>query len=177
VGVVKNIERPIITYVIIFFLSIVAALLFFLIGGSVAEISGQADTFLGLSIKAGGAIAGFVIIFLLSLRVIERLNKITPKDEASRLLREFILLIDPHPTGSSISSLTCTYCLYDTDTGDWGSWKPVATVNDPIGLKIYIKEMGPNNVLRVKLRDNQNHEWTSITDPSFGVSAIEMRQD
>jgi hypothetical protein len=174
---VRVLERPIISYAIIFFLSIVAALLFFLIGGSVAEISGQGDTFLGLSIKAGGAIAGFVIIFILSLRVIERLNKITPKDEESRLLREFILRINPRPTSSLTSSLECTYCLYDTDEGQWGNWKPVSFVRDPAGLIIFINEMGPKNILRVKLVDNQNHEWTSTDDHSFGVSAIEMKQD
>ena len=69
-GVLDKLERPIISYAIIFVFSIVAAILFFLIGGSVAEISGQGDTFLGLSIKAGGAIAGFVIIFILSIRAV-----------------------------------------------------------------------------------------------------------
>ena len=175
-GVWEKFWRPIISYAIIFFFSIVAALLFFLIGGSVAEISGQGDTFLGLSIKAGGAIAGFVIIFILSLRVIERLNKIMPKDDDSRLLREFILRIHQPPTGTSTSALECSYCLYDRDEGEWGKWKPVAYVRDPAGLIIFINEMSPKYNLRVKLVDNQNHEWTSTEDHSFGVSAIEMKQ-
>jgi len=177
VGVLDKLERPIISYAIIFFFSIVAALLFFIMGGSVAEISGQGETFLGLSIKAGGAIAGFVIIFILSLRVIERLNKITPKVEESRLLREFILHLDPPPTGSLTSSLDCNYCLYDMDEGEWGKWRPIAFVRDPAGLKIFINEMSPKHILRVKLGDNQNHEWTSTEDHPFGVSAIDLRQD
>lgn len=62
-------EHPVVSYFLMGVSSIIATVIFFLIGGSYAEFSGQENTFAGITFKAGGAIAGFVIILFTSLNV------------------------------------------------------------------------------------------------------------
>lgn len=163
-------ERPIIRYIIMSVFSVAAALIFFQLGGSLAEVTGQEKTFLGFSFEAGGAVAGFVIIFALSLKGIEKLAEITPKEK--RLLREFILRIPAPPAGPTESALVCTYRLYDQDAGGWGEWKPIEYVREGRGLRIYVGEMEPRHIISVKLEDSQNNVWNCDEDQPYGVSPI-----
>ena len=68
--VLELLERPIVSYIIMGIFSIVAAVICFQIGGSFAKVSGQQGTPLGVGFEAGGALDGFLTIFLLSQRVI-----------------------------------------------------------------------------------------------------------
>lgn len=64
-------KTPIFIYLVLASVSALSALLFFHIGGSLAELAGQTEH--GFSFKTGGAIAGFLIVFWFSANVIERL--------------------------------------------------------------------------------------------------------
>src|SRR6266511_3586582 len=65
----KLFDRPLVDHVITFILSLGAATLFFYLGGSVASVYSDSAA-AGLGFKAGGAIAGFLIILWLSNRMI-----------------------------------------------------------------------------------------------------------
>lgn len=67
----KFTKTPIFVYIILVSVSAVSALVFFHLGGSLAEFAGKSKH--GFSFSAGGAIAGFLIVFWVSGLVIERL--------------------------------------------------------------------------------------------------------
>jgi hypothetical protein len=163
-------ERPIVSYIILSVFSLAAAVIFFQIGGSLAEVTGQENTILGFSFKAGGAIAGFVIILVLSLRGVEKLREITPEEK--RLLREYILRLPDPPEGPTDSNVRCTYRLYDQNAGGWGDWKPIDYVREGRGFRIYVEEMQPNHIISVKIEDSQNNLWSCDEDQPYGVSPI-----
>jgi hypothetical protein len=66
-------NEPMARYIILFIFSLAAAVGFYFLGGSVASVSGNSGTFLGIGFKATGAIAGFVIIYVISYRSLLRL--------------------------------------------------------------------------------------------------------
>jgi hypothetical protein len=65
-------------YVLVFLISFLFSVLFFNIGGSLAEVTNSSGTFLGFGFKAGGAIAGFVIIVAVSIKVIDHFATAVP---------------------------------------------------------------------------------------------------
>lgn len=166
-------ERPMVSYIIMGIFSSVAALIFFLIGGGVATVTGQGGTLIGVGFEAGGALAGFVIIFLLSSRVITNLRKMTPEEQRS--LREYILHVREDafiPRG-----LICRYRLYDTDTGDWGEWKQISYTREAGAPKILVTEMEQRHIIRIRLEDARNNIiWESEDDCPYGVSPVDLRR-
>ncbi|MFC1560726.1 hypothetical protein ACFL3W_02165 [Pseudomonadota bacterium] len=68
---VKFIENPVYIYLVLAGVSAFSSLVFFHVGGSLAEITNKTE--FGLTFKAGGAIAGFLLVFFASLHSIERL--------------------------------------------------------------------------------------------------------
>jgi len=174
VQVGKLLERPIMIYIIMGTFSVAAAVIFFLIGGSVAEVSGQEGTLLGVGFKAGGALAGFVIIFLLSQRVINDLRKITAEERD--LLREYILRPQVDSFDPTDATLVCKYRLFDTETGDWGEWKAISFTREAGGLKVYVKEMKPQHIISVRLENAQNNVWIPDDDCAYGVTPIHLKR-
>ncbi len=64
-------KSPIFIYLVLVCVSTISALILFQFGDSMAEVTGHPDK--AFSFQAGGAIAGFLIVFWLSTRVIVRL--------------------------------------------------------------------------------------------------------
>jgi len=62
---------PVFIYLVLSGVSAVSAIVFFHLGGSLAELTGQTDY--GFSFRAGGALAGFLLVIWVSVQVIERL--------------------------------------------------------------------------------------------------------
>ena len=56
-------EHYMVQYLVVGSFGVAAAYLFFSIGGSLAEVAGQEKTLLGISFKAGGAFAGFLVFY------------------------------------------------------------------------------------------------------------------
>jgi hypothetical protein len=67
-------DEPITKFGVVFTASVAAAVLFYLLGGSLASVSGDSGTFLGFGFKATGAIAGFVIIYTISYRSLKKME-------------------------------------------------------------------------------------------------------
>jgi hypothetical protein len=65
-------DHPVVEYLVISVCSLVVALVCFKLGGSLAKISGNEGTFLGVTFEASGLIGGFFIIFLTSQKALEK---------------------------------------------------------------------------------------------------------
>jgi len=68
-------DHPLVDYLIISVISLAVALICFKLGGSLAEVSGTENNFLGVTFKASGALGGFFLVFLLSQKAIEKLRR------------------------------------------------------------------------------------------------------
>ena len=171
--VVNLLESPIVSYIIMGIFSSVAALIFFLIGGGVATVAGQEGTLIGVGFEAGGALAGFVIIFLLSFRVITKLRDMTPEEQRS--LRDYILRV--REDTFTPRSLICRYRLFDAETGDWGQWKEISYTREGGAPKIHVAEMEQRHIIRIRLEDARNNMiWESEDDYPYGVSPVELKR-
>ncbi len=78
-------NNPVLIYIVISLSSLVCAVIFFWIGGSVAEVVDKNSELLGISFKAGGALAGFIIIFLLSKNAIIKFDETLHKEDTYTL--------------------------------------------------------------------------------------------
>lgn len=170
-SLVEFVERPLGSTIVMLVLSTIAAVIFFQIGGSAARVTGQEGTVLGVGFEAGGAVAGFLLIFLFSTRQVEQQRRARP---AERLLREYELRTPPNaqalaPTDDRVA---CEYRLYDREDGGWGPWKSIGFVRNGSGLKITVSEMAPQHVIQVRITDGARGRWVSVEDHPFGVSPI-----
>ena len=82
--VLRALEHHMVQYLIVGFFGVFAAYLFFQIGGSLAEVTGQEKSLFGVSFKAGGGFGGFLLVFLLSAPVIARLRNLEGLDKQLR---------------------------------------------------------------------------------------------
>jgi hypothetical protein len=105
----KYLDHPVIRYLIISVTSIVAAVLFFRLGGSLAEISNSDSPIVGITFRAGGALAGALIFFLLSYRFIEKpSDSFRVKVHISKNPRNF--------SDNDGNAYTCTGMIFDPDS-------------------------------------------------------------
>src|SRR5439155_10563744 len=75
-GIMRNLlDHPLVDFLLIMVCSLAVALICFKLGGSLAEISGNEKNFLGLTFKASGALGGFIIVFLLSKKALEKIRQ------------------------------------------------------------------------------------------------------
>lgn len=94
----RYINRSVIAYLIISVVSLGAAFLFFKGAGSFAEVIGPENKALGFSFRAGGAIAGFIIIFILSQKAVLNFDRNIkdPNPEINSMRKEFLrIMYDP----------------------------------------------------------------------------------
>ena len=83
--VLRVLEHHVVQYLIIFVLAVAAAVLFFEIGGSFAHVTGQQDNpTLKLTFEAGGGLAGFILVLLLSVWVIGKLRNLDQRERTFR---------------------------------------------------------------------------------------------
>jgi len=150
-------------------MSVAVAIVFFQLGGSVAEVTNQTNGFLGVTFKAGGGLAGFIITLLILNRIVNQI-----RDKERQLLREYLLRFPTPPTGPG--PLNCSYRLYDTLSGDWSAWKPINYLREGGALKILVREMEPRHVIGVQLANGTTEAWQSIGDHAYGVSDIPLQE-
>lgn len=173
--VVDFLERPIVSYIVLGMFSVAAALIFFQVGGSVAEVYGQEGTLIEAGFKAGGALGGFVIILLISLRIINSLRAVMPEER--RLLKEYILRVREDPLDPPGEGLTCSYRLFDQEAGKWGEWQDIDYVKQGGGLRIYVAEMNQRHIIGVRLKSERNVVWVSEDELAYGVSPIYLKRE
>jgi hypothetical protein len=78
-------DEPLVVYLVLFGVSLGAAVLFYFLGGSVAEVSGNSESILGVGFQVTGAAAIFIVFFLMSDRTVKKLTRRAPMDLSVRL--------------------------------------------------------------------------------------------
>ena len=149
-------ERPIVSYLIIGIFSVAAAMIFFKLGGSFAKISGQENTLLGFSFEASGALGGFFLIFWISLRALGTLRA-----KAGRIHMKLHLNGKPENFERRDDTYICTYWLYNEDTGESHEFPDKKTRWEAGYLTVDIRDVGPNDLIGVRIKNAQNKVWQS----------------
>jgi hypothetical protein len=169
-------ERPIISFFVMGIFSSVAAVIFFRIGGSVAKVTAEDNALVQATFEAGGALAGFIIIFILSYRGYKEIRSLDPAPQ--RRLREYVLRTKDRAFEPQDPALVCKYKLYDREQGGWDpEWKAVGFVQGGEGsLKIYVGEMSERYTIRIMIQDSQQRIWQSPEDLPFGVTPVYLNR-
>lgn len=154
----RLLERPVIIYLIIGFFSTCIAIILFKIGGSLAEITGQEKTILGISYKAGGALAGFILIFIISLRGFERLQKISNAGETGRINMKLYLIGRPENFVRKDTTYVCTCWLFNGETGERKDFHPIHRWEAGY-FTIDIRKVGPDDLIAVRIENVQKKVW------------------
>ncbi len=160
----KIFESPLVSYLVIGSFSLLAAGLMFLIGGSLAEVSNQENTVVGISFKAGGPIAGFIIVFWVSLKVIEQLRK-GFDGLATLVLKVPVndkLPLDKNPSCfSRDQQYACTYGVFNTETGDSNEFQAEYTW-EAGHLTVYVRKITPKDRIMIRVTTKQSGStWES----------------
>lgn len=135
-------------------ISLLAAGVMFVVGGSVAEVSDQEGNVLGVTFEAGGAIAGFIIVFLLTSRTLRQFRDASPKFSIK------VPAVDTEPTGfSQARNYTCKYSLFATDTGTRQE-VPAEYTWEAGFLTVFVKDVRRGDLVRVRIEDGGN-AWES----------------
>src|ERR1700738_4501788 len=107
----KYLDHPVVRYLIISLTSIVASVIFFKIGGSLAEISKSNDPVVGISFRAGGALAGCLIFFFLSYRLIDKSVK-------SSRIKLYVRKRPKNFGDNDGNAYTCTGLVFNPETNE-----------------------------------------------------------
>ena len=81
----QALEHHMVQYLTIGFFGVFAAILLFWVGGSLAEVTGNEKSVAGVSFKAGGVFAGFLLVFFASTPIIKGLRRL---EERGKTLEE-----------------------------------------------------------------------------------------
>ena len=134
----------------------------FQIGGSLAEVSDQKGELLGLSFEAGGAFGGFVLVFWLSPRLLERLRRSYSGDQTVNLkipINDRLPLSDFPSRFTRAQQYACKYSLFNTQTGDVREFQAEYTW-EAGHLTVYVRNVGENDMIMVEVEDG-NTSWSS----------------
>jgi len=106
-------DHPVVRYVVIAGVSLSAATILFLVGGSAAEVTNS--KILGITFKAGGAFAGFIIAFILSQRF---LTEAEAAKGNARFHTRLHVLRQPVNFSRRDGNFRCTGLIYNQDSNE-----------------------------------------------------------
>jgi len=151
-------RNPVILYLLVALTSIIAALILFAAGGSIAEVTGDDNNFVGFGFQAGGALAGFIIILMLSVRVLKQLKEFDEPEPISEMSMKFHLKGNPLQFKKNHDYSGKIY-LFNEDTGIKD------TVNVPEfrwenqALTADIPSIQKNHLIAIKVKNPENQSW------------------
>jgi hypothetical protein len=154
----KALDHPVIGYLIVSLCSLTVAVMCFRLGGSLAEISGKDNTFLGFGFKASGAIGGFAIVFVLSLKAIEKLKDIEKQKPQEIPLRIKVHLIGKPQNFSLQHTYSCEAVVFNSETGERQSYKIEPRWEAGL-LTLDLRNLRAGDYVGAKITDAQNRTW------------------
>lgn len=132
------------------------SVLFFYVGGSLAEVSGNETTFLGFTFKASGALGGFILIFWLSLKGIERLKK-----DATALHIKLHAVGTPDAfTEQDLANYECEGWAFDEDTGDRRTFT-IRPRWEAGFLTLDFRDVGQRDYIGISVKTGETKVWRS----------------
>jgi hypothetical protein len=141
-------------FVIVFMASVAAAVLFYFLGGSLASVSGDSGTFLGFGFKATGAIAGFVIIFMISSRSLRNLGS-RPNFTPLNILR---LRVRGQPAFSR-NDVYHVVCTIIGESGEKSEVQPDLGWEPPSYLTFDLRNIRPDDRIQATITNAQGLMW------------------
>jgi hypothetical protein len=166
----KKIDHPIILYMIISSVSFVCAFAFFKIGGSLAEITGSEGNPLGFTFKAGGAIAGFLLLFAYSR------NTMLKFYERKRTLVNVRVYLQGKPLGFVRShAYEAIYKTFDEDTGDAKEY-PTTPCWEAGYLTVIVKNVTEKDFITIRIKNSEATIWESESFHSRSPKVAELTQ-
>jgi len=147
-------DRPVIDYLVIIVCSLAAALICFKLGDSLAKVSDNDANFLGFTFEAGGALAGFLIIFALSLQVLERLRR--ARDMLA--IPVSVYVETPAKFAPPASKYRCEATLYNVDTGETRTL-PMQPGWENGALRFNLRDVLLAESVSAMISDDRNHRW------------------
>jgi hypothetical protein len=125
----------------------------FLVGGSLAEVFDEEGTLLGFGFKASGAVAGFLIIFWSSPRMIERLQPTTdPVTVTLYLTGEPVHFSPQH------NSYKCEGRVYNRRTGVERKFS-VSPRWEVVFLTVDFRDIRADDLISVRVEDLKHNTW------------------
>jgi hypothetical protein len=152
----KQYEHPIIIYLIVVLVSAVAAIIFYFLGGKAAEVT-SAKPFWGFTIKAGGALAGFLIILGVSAYWLERLQK-----ERKKMLYITLYLTNGDDKFPKEIKYNCKYQILDLPTGERTEFIPIDYRWDSDYLTLDIRDISPSNLIAIRIEEIENTHQPNV---------------
>ena len=157
----KFLEMPVIKYLLIGLFSLVCSILLFMVGGSIAEVTGDTNTLTGFGYKLGGAMAGFFVIFWQVSRRVEKGEKLQLK----KLITKIHLLNAPRQSSQNGQKYECTIALKDMVTGKAREDKTAYGWENGV-MTLYPKPgiVGPDDYYWITVVHNGQAVWQSETN-------------
>ncbi|MGH9760526.1 MAG: hypothetical protein ACREDR_42105 [Blastocatellia bacterium] len=150
----RLLDHPLLMYLVIGSFSLGAAYLLWELG-SAAGLSG---TRAGVSFQAGGSLAGFILVFYLSLSAFVRLHGLAPKDHGvERRVRVFL---EPRKVFERGTDYNCRVVLYDDEIGEERTLD-VAPKRENGYLTIDLADMRRSERFKIELRNSSDKVWES----------------
>lgn len=155
--IIKIFDHPMFKFILIATFSVASAHFFWMLGGSAAKIVAEDNKSLGLGIELGGAIAGFVAVFWISLKVAERLHGLTSPGAPSRKLKIFLV---PRELFARDDQYVCDVSIYNEDTGDERTQSGMPRRENG-HLTIDLRDLSEGERFQIQLRNSENGRWIS----------------
>jgi hypothetical protein len=155
-------------------ISLVCAVLLFNAGGSLAEITGEDKTILGFSFKAGGAIAGFIIIFIISIKSFELLIDQQPRIAIKKIHLKGI----SKPKLNTSANYSCQIYLYDTKSGKERFLNPKTGWENGMFTVYFAKaDLRTTDFYKLTIENDNKNKWESdtchISEPIIEIMQIQ----
>lgn len=149
-----KLNHPLTYYVTISVISLLCAVALFMLGGSLAEVTGNDESLLGFSFKAGGGVAGFIIIFMLSQNMLLKFKRSDPSINVKVYLKA-----DPvgFKRGAAYSG---EYVIFNSETGTSTVYQ-VAPFWEAGYLTVLATNIAERDFLSIKIRDVEARIWES----------------
>jgi len=145
-------NHPVVRYLIISLTSIVASVIFFRLGGSLAEISKADDPVVGISFRAGGALAGCLIFFLLSYRFID---KTVAKSSRAKV---YIRKRPKNFSDNDGNTYTCIGLIFNPETNEQRRIV-LPTLWEAGFLTLNFLDIKPDEWIGVEIKNQTNQTW------------------
>lgn len=148
-------QNVIFLYLVTAGFSTLSALIFFQLGGSLAHITGKTD--FGFGFKAGGAIAGFLIVFWISIKALEKLYGLSALSADFSKMKIY-LFGTPENFNRQDSSYKCKYFLYNEETGEKREFDTDFRWENGY-LTIDLDDVGQHDLIFVRVQNSENKVW------------------
>lgn len=149
----KFFDHPVGRFLIVGVFSISAAYLFWWVGGNFAKVVWEGNKTLGASFELGGAIAGFVSVFLTSNWILRKLYL----QSYTRLVTAFLT---PREWFAKDAGYSCQLSIYDRESGNERTLN-VAPRRANGHLTVDVRDLSTRESFIIELTNTNGDKWRS----------------